>query len=77
MRSFVSWLLHGVFTTNHRERWVTPAIRGTPLALPRRHCHRGVNDHVHLLVSPPSTLTILKAMQLLKGNSPKWIHGAS
>lgn len=34
----------------------------------------GNADHVHLLVSIPSTLSIAKAMQLIKGNSSKWIH---
>lgn len=35
----------------------------------------GVEDHVHLLLSLPSTMTIAKAMQLLKGGSSKWVHG--
>ncbi len=34
----------------------------------------GVADHVHMLVSLPATLSIAKAVQLLKGNSSKWIH---
>jgi REP element-mobilizing transposase RayT len=34
----------------------------------------GVADHVHLLVSLPSTLSVAKAVQLMKGNSSKWIH---
>ena len=34
----------------------------------------GVEDHVHMLLSVPSTLSIAKAIQLIKGNSSKWIH---
>lgn len=34
----------------------------------------GINDHVHLLLSLPATVDIAKAVQLLKGNSSKWIH---
>jgi putative transposase len=34
----------------------------------------GVADHVHILVSLPSTMPIAKAMQLLKGGSSKWVH---
>jgi len=34
----------------------------------------GVADHVHLLLSLPATLSISKAMQLLKGNSSKWLR---
>lgn len=34
----------------------------------------GVADHVHVLRSLPATLSIAKAVQLLKGNSSKWLH---
>lgn len=34
----------------------------------------GVADHVHLLLSLPPTLSLAKAMQLLKGNSSRWLH---
>ncbi len=34
----------------------------------------GVADHVHILLSLPSTLSIAKAMQLIKGGSSKWVH---
>ena len=34
----------------------------------------GVADHVHTLLSLPTTLSISKAMQLLKGNSSKWLR---
>jgi REP element-mobilizing transposase RayT len=34
----------------------------------------GMEDPVHVLLSLPSTLSISKAVQLLKGNSSKWIH---
>jgi len=34
----------------------------------------GVADHVHVLLSIPSTLSVAKSIQLLKGNSSKWIH---
>jgi putative transposase len=34
----------------------------------------GAADHVHALISLPATLAVSKALQLLKGNSSKWIH---
>lgn len=34
----------------------------------------GVEDHVHALLSIPATLSVAKSVQLLKGNSSKWIH---
>ena len=34
----------------------------------------GAADHVHVLLSLPPTVSVAKAMQLLKGNSSKWIR---
>jgi REP-associated tyrosine transposase len=34
----------------------------------------GVVDHVHLLISLPRTISVAKAVQLLKSGSSKWIH---
>ena len=34
----------------------------------------GVADHVQLLLSLPATMTVAKAMQLIKGGSSKWVH---
>lgn len=83
MRSYVSCLLHCVFTTKRREPWLTPEIRERLwpylAGIGREHDMAvisvgGVADHVHVLLSLPSTLPIAKALQLLKGNSSKWLH---
>ena len=34
----------------------------------------GVEDHVLLLLSLPSSLAIAKAVQLIKGGSSAWVH---
>ncbi len=34
----------------------------------------GIADHIHILLSLPSTLALAKALQLLKGGSSKWVH---
>jgi REP element-mobilizing transposase RayT len=34
----------------------------------------GAADHMHMLISLPATISVAKALQLLKGNSSKWIH---
>jgi len=34
----------------------------------------GVEDHVHILLSIPPTVSIAKALQLIKGGSSKWVH---
>jgi REP element-mobilizing transposase RayT len=83
MHSFSSSLHHCVFATKKRETWLTPAIRerlwpylgGVARANGMKALAiGGVADHVHILLSLPATMAISKAMQLLKGNSSKWIH---
>jgi len=34
----------------------------------------GVQDHIHMLLSLPSSMPIAKALQLIKGGSSKWVH---
>ncbi len=36
----------------------------------------GTEDHVHILLVLPSTMSVAKAMQLIKGGSSKWISEA-
>jgi len=37
-------------------------------------CIGGIADHVHLLVSMPTTLSISKGIQLIKGGASAWVH---
>jgi REP element-mobilizing transposase RayT len=34
----------------------------------------GTADHIHVLISLPRTISVAKAVQLLKSSSSKWIH---
>jgi putative transposase len=34
----------------------------------------GTDNHVHILLSVPPTISAAKAVQLIKGTSSKWIH---
>ena len=83
MHSFVSSLHHCVFATKAREPLLTAAIRQRLFpylgGIARENGMKalaigGVGDHVHILLSLPATMSVSKAMQLLKGNSSKWIH---
>ena len=83
MHSFVSCLMHCVFSTKERRQLITPDLqeRLYPYlgGIARENRMKalsigGVEDHVHALLSIPATLQIAKAVQLLKGNSSKWIH---
>lgn len=83
MHSFTNCLVHCVFSTKNREPILIPKVRERlwPYlgGIARDNGIKalaigGVADHVHLLLSLPATLSIAKTMQLLKGNSSKWLH---
>jgi len=81
--SYVCCLIHVVFATGERR----PTIRQDMQE--RLHGYLGgiarengiqalavgsATDHVHLLLSLPRTVSVAKAVQLLKSGSSKWIH---
>jgi REP-associated tyrosine transposase len=81
--SFVSNLMHCTFSTKERYPWIEaelelrlwPYIGG----IARKNRMKalaigGTFDHVHALLSLPSTMSFAKAVQLIKGGSSKWIH---
>lgn len=83
MHSFISCLMHCVWATKERrplikadlQQRLWPYLGG----IARENKMKalvvgGVEDHVHVLISIPSTLSVAKSIQLLKGNSSKWIH---
>jgi REP element-mobilizing transposase RayT len=83
MHSFVGCYVHCVFSTKQRLPLITeelqerlwPYLGGIARENKMKAlCVGGVADHVHVLLSVPSTLAVAKAVQLLKGNSSKWIH---
>ena len=81
--SYVSLLVHVVFSTTNREPWLSPNVRERlfpylgGIAKKERMVALsigGTSDHVHLLISLPSTLSIAQAVQSLKGGSSLWVH---
>ncbi len=83
MHTLTSVLIHCVWTTKNREPSLTSDLRDRlwPYlgGIARENKMKalaigGVSDHVHMLLSIPATLSLAKAVQLLKGNSSKWIH---
>lgn len=84
--SYVSNLVHCVFSTKERFPFIdqelesrlwpyTGGIAGESgmkaLAI------GGTSDHLHTLLSLPATMSVAKAVQLLKGGSSKWVHDMS
>ncbi|MEK6675830.1 MAG: IS200/IS605 family transposase [Planctomycetota bacterium] len=81
--SYSSCLVHYVFSTKERCKLITPDLRERLWAylggIARENEMKalavgGTEDHVHMLVSLPSTLSVAKGIQLIKGGSSKWIH---
>ncbi len=81
--SYISSYYHCVVSTKERRPLIHSPLRERLWSflggIARQHEMTaieigGMPDHVHLLVSLPSTLSIAKAMQLIKGGSSKWVH---
>jgi REP element-mobilizing transposase RayT len=75
--------MHCVFSTKERRPFLTASVcdRLWPYlgGIARENDMKalaigGVADHVHVLLSLPANLSVSKAMQLLKGNSSKWLR---
>lgn len=83
MHSFNNCLVHCVWSTKNRDSFLDSDLRERlwPYlgGIARENKMKalavgGAADHVHILISLPGTMSVAKAIQLLKGNSSKWIH---
>ncbi|MGC1424244.1 MAG: IS200/IS605 family transposase, partial [Terracidiphilus sp.] len=76
-------LFHCVFSTKDRRRTISPDIQSRLReyigGIARKHGMRalvvgGMEDHVHILLSLPSSLPLAKAMREIKSASSHWMH---
>jgi putative transposase len=81
--TYVSLHYHIVFSTKHRELWITEDIEDRIWAyvagIAGQHemealAVGGLDDHLHVVVGIPSTMPVSRAVQLLKGGSSRWIR---
>jgi REP element-mobilizing transposase RayT len=81
--SYVNILIHYIFSTKNREKIIVPEIQDRLWAymggIARENNMKalsigGVEEHAHAFLSLPATISIAKAIQLIKGGSSKWIH---
>jgi len=81
--TYTSIFVHYAFSIKNRKNTITEEIRDRLWAymggIARKNnmialAIGGVEDHVHLLLSLPATLSISKAIKLIKGGSSKWVH---
>jgi REP element-mobilizing transposase RayT len=81
--SYTNILIHYIFSTKNREKIITNELqkRLWPYmgGIARENKIKalsigGIEDHVHLLLSLPATLSLAKAIQLIKGGASTWVH---
>mgnify|MGYP001587974719 CR=1 FL=1 len=82
-QSFCNCLMHCVWSTKERRNFIAPELQERLFpylgGIARDNGMKalmvgGIANHVHALLSLPSTMTVAKAAQLLKGGSSKWVH---
>jgi putative transposase len=81
--TYYSINIHYVFGTKKRRPYITGELgERLPLfmgGILRKHgvkglCIGGTSDHIHILASLPTVISISKVAQVVKGGSSKWIH---
>ena len=81
--SFINVYIHYVFSTKNREPYIVPELEARLWAymggIAKKNNMKaiainGTEDHAHVLLSLPSTITIAKAIQVVKGGSSHWVH---
>jgi putative transposase len=81
--SYVQCHLHCVFSTKGRRNLIPADVQPRLWAyiggIARENAMTavaigGTADHAHALVAIPATITIAKAVQLIKGGSSSWLH---
>ena len=80
--SYASLLVHCVFSTKGREPAIATGLRERlweyigGVARENRmlaHAVGGTENHVHMLLSLPTTITVSRAVQMVKGPSSRWV----
>ena len=80
--SFNSLHYHFTFGTKHRQRWIKPEIEARLWSYLggiaaqntlKPVCIGGSEDHVHLLLGLPPTISVAAVLKQIKGGSSAWI----
>jgi REP element-mobilizing transposase RayT len=81
--TYSSIFIHAVFTTKNHQRLISSSLRERlypyMCGIARQNeykilCVCGIDDHVHVLFSLNTSVSVAKAVQLIKGGLSKWIH---
>jgi putative transposase len=81
--TYTSLHYHIVFSTKNRQRWIQSDIEQRVWeyigGIARENGMKalqvgGIEDHIHIALAAPPTMSVSHATQLIKGGSSKWIH---
>ena len=81
--TFTNLLVHLVFSTKSRSPNLTPDLQRRLFPYldgivancgGRALCTNGPDDHVHMLLSMPTTMAMADLVRTIKANSSKWLH---
>ena len=81
--TYINSVFHYVFSTKQRQNLISPELQEHHWpymgGIAAKNAMKalivgGTENHIHLLLSLPATLSVAKAIQLIKGGSSKWIH---
>jgi REP element-mobilizing transposase RayT len=81
--TYYSLLVHCVFSTKERQPMITPGIQNdlgaymggiARVGAMKALAVGGMDDHCHILLSLPTTVSVAKAMQEIKAGSSLWMH---
>src|SRR5690242_12013987 len=81
--TYVSSLVHCVFSTKRRQNLISPLIQPDLWAFiggvaRKNDCKAlivgGTENHAHILLSLPAKMPLAKAIQLMKGASSRWMN---
>jgi putative transposase len=80
--SYICNKAHIIFSTAGRRKWIPEEVQpelwkyigGVARAYGMKAQKvGGVEDHVHILLSIPATMSVAKAVQVIKANSSRWM----
>jgi REP element-mobilizing transposase RayT len=76
-------LVHVIFSTKERRAAIADAFKERLFAYMSAivkerggvaHLVNGTNDHVHMLISVPTSMSTADMMRFVKGSSSRWVH---
>lgn len=82
--TYTSLYIHYIFSTQNRLPLIVPEIQDRlwpyMAGIAKNNNMKalavgGMPDHIHILLSLSATISISKTIQIIKGNSSKWING--